>query len=484
MNPTHLGHFQMLIGGKRTDGAASQAIEVENPATEAIIATVPGGTAEDAEKALRTAKAAQPAWAALPPIERGRLIHRLADAVVQNRDYLARVVTLEQGKPLQEAYGEIGGTENFLRYAAESARRIEGDLLPSDSPNEEVWIRRVPHGVVVALTAWNYPSALVGRKIGPALIAGNTVVVKGHECTPVSGIELVRLAHEAGFPEGVVNVVTGAGRTVGQALVENPLADLVTMTGSVRAGREIYRAGADRLAVLRLELGGKAPFIVMEDADLESAVNAAVVSRFTNCGQVCTCNERMYLHRDIAGPFLERFLQKVQALTIGDPMGKVDLGPKVNRPELEKVESMVNEAVAGGATVLLGGKRLQDGPFAKGHWFEPTILTDLPADSQVLNREIFGPVIPVVEYGTFDEAMAYANATEFGLSAYVFTNDLRRIMSLSRKLGFGEVYVNRPIGELVQGFHNGWRHSGLGGEDGKYGLDGYFRKQTMYVNFG
>lgn len=478
-----LGACRMFIDGQWVDGDASETIEVENPASEETIATIPAGTVKDAQRALEAAKRALPEWADLPPIERAKLLHKLADAVIANRDHLARIVTLEQGKPLKEALGEIGATENFIRYAAESARRIEGDIMPSDNPKEEVWIRRVPYGVVVALTAWNYPSALAGRKLGPALIAGNTVVLKGHECTPLSGLELARLAAEAGFPAGVFNVVTGTGRTVGEALTTSPLTDLVTMTGSVRAGKEIYRAGAEKLAVLRLELGGKAPFIVMEDADLDDAVEAAIVARFTNCGQICTCNERMYLHEKIADDFLDRFVGRARALRVGDPMQDVDLGPKVNRPEVEKIESIVNEAIRAGANVLLGGKRLHDGRFARGHWFEPTVLTGLGNDAPIFQREVFGPVIPVLRFHDFDQAIGYANQTEYGLSAFVFTNDFRRIMNLSRTLQFGEVYVNRPNGELIQGFHNGWRNSGLGGEDGKYGLDGYFRKQTTYVSF-
>ena len=478
-----LGPCRMFIDGRWVEGDASQTIEVENPANEEIIATIPAGTAQDAQRALEAAKRAVPGWADLPPIERGKLLHKLADAIAANRDRLARIVTLEQGKPLKEAIGEIGATETFIRYAAESARRIEGDLLPSDNPKEEVWIRRVPYGVVVALTAWNYPSALAARKMGPALIAGNTVVLKGHECTPLSGLELARLADEVGFPAGVFNVVTGMGRTVGEALTTSPLTDLVTMTGSVRAGKEIYRAGAEKLAVLRLELGGKAPFIVMEDADLEGAVAAAITARFTNCGQICTCNERMYLHEKIADDFLDRFVDRARSLRVGDPMQDVDLGPKVNRLEVEKVESIVNEAIRTGANVLLGGKRLRDGRFAKGHWFEPTVLTGLNNEAPIFQKEVFGPVIPVLRFRDFEEAIRYANQTEYGLSAFVFTNDFRRIMNLSRTLQFGELYVNRPNGELIQGFHNGWRNSGLGGEDGKYGLDGYFRKQTTYLNF-
>lgn len=476
-------HYQMYIDGAWTDGRTPGRVDVENPADETVFATVPAGSVEDAVAALEAARRAQPSWAALPPIVRARYVTDLAQAVMREKDHLARVVVREQGKPLNQAEGEIDAVVTFLTYAAECARRIEGDIFPSDFANEDIWIRRVPYGVVVGLTAWNYPAALAARKIGPALVAGNTIVVKGHESTPLSAIELARLAHEVGLPKGVLNVVTGDGRTVGDALVRSPLSDMITMTGSVRAGREIYAAGAHDLKVVRLELGGKAPFIVLDDADIDAAVEAAVVSRFTNCGQICTCNERMYLHKAIAEPFLDKFLTRVKAMRLADPMTNPDMGPKVNRPEVDKVEAIVNEAVAAGAEVLAGGRRLREGAFARGHWFEPTVLRVDSNEAPVMHNEIFGPVVPVLTVDSFEDALKHANETNYGLSAYVYTNDLRRVMRLSRELSFGELYVNRPCGELVQGFHTGWKHSGLGGEDGKYGFDGYLRKQTTYVRW-
>ncbi|EIM25686.1 aldehyde dehydrogenase [Microvirga lotononidis] len=476
-------HYQMYIDGAWTDGQAPGRLDVENPANELVFATVPAGSANDATAALEAARRAQPAWAALPPIVRAGYVFDLAAAVRREKSHLARIVVREQGKPLNQAEGEIDAVVTFLTYAAENARRIEGDLLPSDHPNEDVWIRRVPFGVVVGLTAWNYPAALAARKIGPALVAGNTIVVKGHESTPLSAIEIARLAHEVGLPKGVLNVVTGDGRTVGEALVRSPLSDLISMTGSVRAGREIYAAGAQDLKVIRLELGGKAPFIVLEDADLDAAVEAAIVSRFTNCGQICTCNERMYLHKAVAEPFLDKFVSRVKSLRLADPMTNPDMGPKVNRPEVDKVEEIVNEAIGAGAEVLAGGRRLTEGEFARGHWFEPTVLRVDSNRASVMQREIFGPVAPVMTVDSFEQALSFANDTSYGLSAYVYTNDLRRVMRLSRELSFGELYVNRPCGELVQGFHTGWKHSGLGGEDGKYGFDGYLRKQTTYVRW-
>lgn len=479
-----MSKYRQFVGGEWIDSTSKRFIDVENPATEETIAKVPAGTVEDAERALEAARSAQPAWEALPPVERGDLLRRLAHLVAENRDRLARVVVAEQGKPFAEARGEVDGTALYLTHAAEEARRITGDILPSDNPDEQIWIQRVAHGVVVALTAWNYPLALAARKIGPALIAGNTVVVKSHEGTPLSALELAQLVQQAGFPPGVVNVVTGEGRSVGETLVTHPITNLVTMTGSTKAGQEIFRAAADGLKVLRLELGGKAPFIVAEDADIGAAVKAAVASRFENCGQICICNERMYIHEKIADEFMERFLAAVGRLEVGDPMEKFDLGPKFSAFERDKVANMVDRARDAGAEVLVGGAPLTGGKFDRGYWYPPTVLANVNNDMEVMREEVFGPVIPIMNVSDFDEALALANDSRYGLSAYVFTKDLKRLMRLVHGLNFGEIYVNRPGEDAAHAFHGGYGYSGLGGEDGKYGLEGYFRKKTIYVNYG
>jgi lactaldehyde dehydrogenase/glycolaldehyde dehydrogenase len=334
---------------------------------------------------------------------------------------------------------------------------------------------------VAGLTAWNYPSALATRKMGPALVAGNTFVLKAHEFTPLSGLALAALAERVGIPAGVVNVIAGDGRTVGRALVEG--ADMTSMTGSTRAGREIYATGAQGIKNLRLELGGKAPFIVMEDADLERAVDAAVAARFTNCGQICTCNERMYLHERVADEFLERFVAKAKGLTIGPGIEDPDLGPKVSGPEVEKVEAMTEASIAAGAQVLLRGGRPAGDRLAHGHFLAPTVLEVRSDDLPVMRDEVFGPVVAARRVGSYEEALALANDTAYGLSAYVWSRDLRRVFEAAEGLNFGEIYCNRTNGELVQGFHTGWGLSGLGGEDGKWGFDGYLRKKTMYVNW-
>ena len=305
-----------------------------------------------------------------------------------------------------------------------------------------------------------------------------------HEITPLSGLAIAELAARIGLPAGVFNVVAGRGAIVGQRLVENPDTSLVTMTGSTRAGRQISRSAADALKVVRLELGGKATFIVMEDAEVDAAVQAAVAARFTNCGQICTCNERMYLHDAVADEFLEKFVSAARALSIGDPMADVDMGPKVSAVELSKIEDIVARGVAAGAEVLLDGGVLEGDGYDKGHWIAPTVLEVADNASPLLQEEIFGPVVAARRVGDFEEAVALANDTSFGLSAYVFTQDGRRIAQTPHALKFGEIYLNRSNGEAVQGYHTGWGQSGLGGEDGKYGFDGYLRKQTTYLNWG
>lgn len=475
--------LEAFVGGRWGNLPARSRIEVENPADESVIATIPECTEDDADAALTAAAAAQPAWAATPAVERGRAVARLADHLRESAPLLAETLVREQGKPLVQAEGEVEAAANFLAYAAENARRIEGDIMPSDNRDEEIWIRRLPRGVVVGLTAWNYPLALAARKLGPALVAGNTFVLLGHEITPLSGLQLARLADRAGIPAGVFNVLTGRGPVVGRALVEHPLTDMVTMTGSTRAGREIFRSAADSLKVLSLELGGKAPFIVMEDADIDAAVEAAVTARYSNCGQICTCNERMYLHRAIAAEFTEKFVARSRAITLGDPMTNPDLGPKVSGPEADKVEAMIAAAIAGGAEPLLRGGRVRDGAFARGHWLAPSVLAVSDNSAPIMQSEVFGPVVPLMTVADFDEALERANDSDYGLSAYLFTRDISRLMRVSRELKFAEIYFNRSNGEQVQGYHAGWGQSGIGGEDGKYGFDGYLKKQTMYVRW-
>jgi len=477
------GRADQWIGGTwfRGQGPERQVIE---PATGKVLAEIHDATVAQAHEAVAAAKAAQPLWAALPPIARARKMRDVAALIRRDQAALARLVVQEQGKPIKEAMGEIAGAAEFLEYFAEFARRLPGEILPSDFAGEEVWIRRAPVGVVAAIIPWNYPAALICRKVAPALITGNAVVVKPHEMTPLSGLALARLFDEAGLPAGLVNIVNGPGEVVGEALTGSADVGLITMTGSVPVGRRIMESAAQNLSAVSLELGGKAAFIVMPDADLDLAVRSAVTSRFMNCGQTCICNERTLVHRSIYEAFVEKFVAVTRSLKMGDPLDpNTDIGPKVSEEECAKVATMVQAALAQGARALTGGGRPAAPPSDGGFWFDPTVLVDMAPDAQIMREEIFGPVVPIVPFDTFDEAVAIANQGTLGLSSYLFTRDFHVIMEAINRIEVGEVYINRAGPEGVQGFHGGWNDSGVAGDDGLHGLEVFMRKKTVYLNY-
>jgi len=474
---------KMWVGGKWLAGDAGTR-PVFSPTDGKKIADVPEASVDQATAAIDAARAAQPGWAALSPLQRGQVMHRVAALIRDHAAPLAELVVREQGKTISEARGEVGGAAEFFTYFAEFARRIQGEIFPSDAPGEQIWIQRVPVGVVVAIIPWNYPAALVSRKVAPAMIAGNAIVLKPHEDTPLSALYMARLFEEAGVPPGVVNIITGKGSSVGAALTSHPGIDLVTMTGSVPTGKAIMAAAANNLVPVSLELGGKAPLIVMEDADLDLAVASAVTSRFMNCGQVCICNELMLVHEAVYDDFMARFVAATRALNVGDPMlDSTDIGPKVSGAELDKVERITEAAIAAGAKPLLRGGRPDTAPVEGGHWLMPTILADVTAEMAIMRDEIFGPVVPVMRVASFEEALKIANDSRYGLSAYLFTNDFTRIMRAVQDVHFGEIYINRIGPEALQGYHTGYRNSGPGGDDGIHGLDAYLRKKTVYANY-
>ncbi len=474
--------YELFIEGKWRKSTSGETINVINPSTEEVVAKIQNGTPDEAIETLKVADKAFKEWKKLPARTRAEYLFALANEIKANLDYLAELLVKEQGKLLKVAKMEVAVTASFIEYAAEGARRIEGDIIPSDNPNEQIWIQKIPRGVVVAITAWNFPLALAGRKLGPALVAGNTIIIKPTSETPLTTLELGHLAQKVGIPKGVINILTGPGRAMGNALVESPICKMVTMTGSTPVGQQIARNAAQNLTHVQLELGGKAPFIVFEDADIDAAVNAALHSRFDNCGQVCTCNERMYIHENIYNVFMEKFIVKVKELKVGNPMlDDIDMGPKVNASELKHMEELVEISVKEGATIATGGKRLKEGLFEKGFWFEPTVLTNVNQNMTIVHEESFGPILPVLKFKTFEEVIGYANDCEYGLAAMVFTNNMNTIMKCNDELEYGEIYVNRGHGEQHQGFHNGYKLSGSGGEDGKYGFEQYLEKKTFYV---
>jgi lactaldehyde dehydrogenase / glycolaldehyde dehydrogenase len=474
----------LYIDGRWRPAQAGDRRPVINPATEEVVAEAAEGTLADVDAALDSAQRAQPAWESLPAIERARYLHAIAARVRDQLESLARLVVMEQGKTIAEARGEVGGTAEFFDYFAEFARRLEGELLPSDNRDEHVMVMPVPHGVVVGIMPWNYPSVICARKAAPALVTGNTVVLKPHEETPLSALALAAIADEVGLPAGVLNVVTGPGETVGEALVADRRTDHVTMTGSTEVGKRILESAAKRVMPVSLELGGKAPFIVLADADLDLAVRSAVSARFMNCGQVCTCNERTFVHAEVYEQFLDRYLDQVRGIRVGDPFDPAtDMGPKVSRVELDKVDAIVRRAVADGATAVIGGGELRGGGYERGFWYAPTVLTDVRPGMEVMEREIFGPVSPVMPFERLDQILELTNSSPYGLSAYLFTRDLSTAMRVARDLEYGELYINKIGPEQLQGYHTGFRESGIGGDDGKHGLEGFMRRKTVYLNY-
>jgi lactaldehyde dehydrogenase/glycolaldehyde dehydrogenase len=473
----------MYIGGSWA--TTSETRPVINPADESVIADVPEADEGHAGQALEASRHAQREWARKSGVERGAVLKAVADVIRDRREELARLVVAEQGKTITEARGEVGdAAAGFFDYYATFERAQVGTMFAPDETNEQLFVRSVPYGVVVGIIPWNYPAALFARKVAPAIMAGNTIVLKPHEDTPLSALALAGVLEEAGVPPGVVNVVTGAGRTVGDALVRHPITRMVSMTGSVRGGREILAAAAENITPVSLELGGKAPFIVLEDADVVAAVENAVDARFWNCGQVCTCNERTYVQRAIYDEFVERFVEAASSLRMGDPTREdVQMGPKVNEPELDKVEALVKGAVDQGAEIVLGGRRPEGEEFERGYWFEPTVLTGTTNDMDIVQREVFGPVLPIQPFDDFDEVVGFANDSPYGLTAYVFTSDLHKAMRAIDDIDFGEIYVNKIGPEQLQGFHTGYRLSGMGGDDGPYGYERYLRRKTVYLHY-
>lgn len=475
--------YPSYIDGAWTEGSSGRRIPVANPANGEVFAEAAACNADDVQRALESSARAQPAWQALPPIERAGYLYRIADGIRARRDHLARLLVLEQGKPLNEAYGEVDDTVRYITYNAEAARRLQGEIFPSDLPNEQLWIQRVPYGVTAGLCAFNYPLALIGRKVGPALVTGNTMVLKPHELTPLTATEFCRIVEEVGLPRGVINMVCGTGAEVGHPLVSSPIVKLISVTGSIRAGEAIYAAAAPNITALALELGGKAPFIVLDDADIDKAVEAAVVARFANCGQVCICSESVLVHERVADEFTGKLIERVRQIEVGDPMKNVGMGPSTSEAGLARVEQIVRESVEQGAELALGGRRPEGEAFAKGNWYLPTVLTNCTRETAAVREEIFGPVLPIVRVSGYEEALDIANARQDGLSAYLWTRDYRKFMHAVQNLQVGTIFINKGITGYIQGYHTGHKKSGLGGEDGIHGIEGFLQKRTIYLSY-
>jgi lactaldehyde dehydrogenase / glycolaldehyde dehydrogenase len=470
----------------RWQGPSGVPLPVMNPATGRPLATLATATAEDVHRALAVAGKAQRGWAALPAVRRGDLLRAMADVLVAHRGLLAGTLVDEVGKPLAQAGAEVDFAVDFLRYNAGWDRKLEGQILAGDSPGEVVNLLRAPVGVVAAICPWNFPLAVFFRKVAPALVTGNAVVAKPSEVAPLTILLAVRLIDEAlELPAGVLNVVTGGPET-GVALVESELTAMVSFTGHRDTGKRVMATAARNLTRVSLELGGKAPAIVLRDADLDLAVKAIVAARHTNCGQVCTSAERVFVHEDVVEEFTHRYVAAVDALVVGDPSAGADVGPMVSAAQLAKTREIVDSTVESGAVIVSSRDRANPatGEFAAGYWFPPTVLRGVTADMRVMTDETFGPVTPILAVSSLDEALALANDSRYGLSAYVFSRDYGSVMRAVNELEVGEIYVNRTLGESVHAHHAGVKESGIGGEDGRWGILEYTHVKTVYHRYG
>lgn len=457
-------------------------IEVASPATGEVFGTAAAADGAIVHQAFVAANTAQVSWGATPVRSRAELLRSIAAQIEDGADELAELIVREVGKPVREARGEVQAAVDYFTYYASLVTELRGETLEI-AKDEEVWLRREPRGVVVAILPWNFPAALVARKSAPALAAGNAILIKPHEETPLSAFWMARAMIRAGLAPGLISILPGSGPDVGQQLVSDSRADLITMTGSVRAGKAILASATQHLTPVSLELGGKAPFIVMEGANVQEAALAAVGSRFANNGQVCICAERIFVQRSISEDFTAAFLDAVNHLSVGDPFDHgTDLGPKVSAAEVAKCRVLLDEAIADGARILLEGPLSPELPTA-GHWMAPVVLGDVTDDMRIMREEIFGPVAPIAVFDTEEEVIRRANDSDYGLSSYLFTPDHSQIMRMVRALESGEVFVNRAGSEDIAGYHAGVKQSGLGGDDGPHGFEAYWRKKTVYVRW-
>lgn len=468
-----------FVNGHFIEPASEALIAVYNPATEALLGHVSAATRDEANAAVDAAAAAQKVWGKLTSIERAEHLRAFADALEAHAMNIGEALAAESGKSVSDASNEARYAAQITRYHAEWARRIEGEIIPSDSPNENLLLHREAIGVVACLIPFNYPVYTLLRKIAPALIAGNTVVVRPSNNTPTSAFEIAKAVQQSGLPAGVVNILTMDHGTAA-AVCTHKAVGLITLTGSVNAGRIVLDYCKANIAKPSLELGGKTPAIIEADADLETAANAIVASKTTHCGQLCTAVERVYVQESVYDKFLGLLKEKISAVKFGDRVTDASqMGPLVNASSRQNIHAMVERAIADGAMLETGGFI----PQGKGHFYPPTLLSGCRQDMEIIQEEIFGPVLPVLKYRDIDEALAMANDHQFGLASVLYTENYRTVQKVANAIEAGELYVNRTPADPYQGFHAGWKRSGLGGDDGKHGMLEFTQTRLVVMKY-
>ncbi len=468
---------QAFINGEWLDAYDGQHTPITNPATNEVIGTVPLMGAAEARHAIDAANKALPAWRELTAKDRAVKLRRWFELMMRNQEELALLMTVEQGKPLAESRSEIAYAASFIEWFAEEGKRIYGDLIPGHQRDKRLLVIKQPIGVTAAITPWNFPAAMITRKAAPALAAGCTIVIKPAPQTPFSALAIAALAEEAGIPKGVLNVVTGDALAIGAELTSNPIVRKLSFTGSTGVGQKLMAACAKDIKKVSLELGGNAPFIVFEDADLDAAVQGAIASKFRNAGQTCVCANRLYIHESIYDEFVARLIQAVAELKVGNGLSDgVSLGPLIDEHAIRKIEDHVADAVRLGATVVAGGCRLN------GNFYEPTILINVPRNAKVAKEETFGPLAPLFSFTNESDVIAQANDTEFGLAAYFFSRDLSRVFRVAEELEYGIVGINTGIISNEVAPFGGIKASGIGREGSKYGIEDYL--EIKYLCLG
>ena len=469
---------QCYIDGVWVAADSKKTFPVDNPATAETVGSVPDMGAAETRRAIEAADRAWPAWRAKTAKERAAILRRWFDLMMANQDDLALILTTEQGKPLAEAKGEIAYGASFVEWFAEEAKRVYGDVIPPHQADKRILVLKQPIGVSAMITPWNFPNAMITRKAAPALAAGCPVVIKPAEQTPFSALAMAELAERAGIPKGVFNVITGDAPTIGKEMCANPTVRKLSFTGSTEVGRILMRQSADTIKKLSLELGGNAPFIVFDDADLDAAVEGAIASKYRNAGQTCVCANRIYVQDKVYDAFAAKLAEKVKQFKVGvGTEAGVVIGPLIDQQGMKKVEQHVADATAKGAKIILGGKPHSRG----GLFFEPTILTGVTQAMRVSNEETFGPVAPLYRFKTDDEAIAMANATEFGLAGYFYSRDIGRIFRAAEQMETGMVCVNSGILSTEIAPFGGVKQSGLGREGSKYGIEEYLEVKYLLL---
>ncbi|WDU52864.1 NAD-dependent succinate-semialdehyde dehydrogenase [Taylorella equigenitalis] len=466
---------QALIGDQWMDALSGETIVVTNPATGETVGTVPKMGTKEAEQAVEEAQMALPNWSVLPANERSNLLRKWFDLMIEHKEELARLLTIEQGKPLKEAEGEILYGAAYIEWFAEEAKRVYGDTIPAPSGDKRIVVIKQPVGVCAAITPWNFPNAMIARKVAPALAAGCTFVSRPASQTPFSAMAMAALALEAGIPPGVFNVITGKSSEIGKVLTESPIVRKFSFTGSTEVGRLLMQQSASTIKKISLELGGNAPFIVFNDADVDAAVEGAVAAKYRNAGQTCVCANRIYVQSKVYDEFCDKFSKAVADLKVGNGVDDgVIIGPMINEEALEHSTKLLKDATDKGADILTGGK-------SKDLFFEPTVISNATTDMLVAKEEIFGPIAPVFKFEDEDEAIKLANDTIFGLASYIYTENLNQTIRVSEKLEYGMVGVNTGLISNAAAPFGGVKQSGLGREGSKYGIDDYLEIKYICV---